>query len=38
MEDEHRNNYEDLNISNKNKVRETMTIQAGNRTQKLNKI
>jgi hypothetical protein len=26
MKEEHRNNYEDLNILNKNKVRETMTI------------
>jgi hypothetical protein len=31
--EEHRNNYEDLNILNGNKVRKTMTIQVGNGTQ-----
>jgi hypothetical protein len=29
-----RNNYEDLNILNENKARKTMTIYAGNGTQK----
>ncbi len=29
---EERNNYKDLNILNSNKVRKTMTVQAGNGT------
>ncbi len=32
--EEHRNNYEDLNTLNGNKVRKTMTIYAGNGNQK----
>ncbi len=34
MKEEHRNNYEYLNILNGNKVRKTMTIYTGNGTQK----
>ena len=34
MIEEHRNNYKDFNILNGNKVRNTMTIYAGNGTQK----
>ncbi len=38
MKEEHRNNYKDFNILNGNKVRNTMTIYAGNGTKKKNKI
>jgi hypothetical protein len=38
MKEEHRNNYEDLNILNKNKVRENKTIKQETELKKINKI